>query len=75
MDQFIAFISAFGHFDRPVLDKTGLDGVYDFLLPLAGDGEEDVRIAVEDAFGLKFESHKAPVDVFTIDHVEKPSPN
>lgn len=73
MDTFIAHISSFGHIDRPVLDKTGLDGVYDFLLPVTPD--EDIKTAVEDAFGLKFESHKAPVDVFTIDRVEKPSEN
>jgi uncharacterized protein (TIGR03435 family) len=65
--------SNFGQIDRPVLDKTGLNRVYDFLIPLTpGD---DIKTAVEDTFGLKFESHKAPVDVFTIDHVEKPSGN
>jgi uncharacterized protein (TIGR03435 family) len=74
MDHFIAFISTFG-IDRPVLDKTGLDGVYYFPLPFSGDRDDDVKIAVEDTFGLKFESHKAPVEVFVIDHVEKPSPN
>jgi uncharacterized protein (TIGR03435 family) len=75
MDHFIAFISSAGHIDRPVMDKTGLDGVYYFLLPFSGERDDDIKIAVEDAFRLKFESHKAPVDVFTIDHVEKPSPN
>ena len=32
-------------------------------------------LAVEDKFGLKFESHKAPVEVITIDHIDKPSGN
>jgi uncharacterized protein (TIGR03435 family) len=75
MDHFIAFISSAGHIDRPVLDKTGLGGAYYFLLPFSGDRDDDIKIAVEDAFGLKFESRKAQVDVFTIDHVERPSAN
>ena len=31
--------------------------------------------AVEDEFGLKFESLKAPVETVVIDHIEKPDPN
>lgn len=74
MEQFIANIRNFGHLDRPVLDKTGLDGVYYFVLdPQALN--DDVKSAVEDTFGLKFEPRNAPAEVFTIDHVEKPSPN
>jgi bla regulator protein blaR1 len=74
MEQFIANIRNFGHFDRPVLDKTGLGGVYYFVLN-PQDLDDDVKSAVEDTFGLKFEPHNAPVDVFTIDNVEKPSAN
>jgi uncharacterized protein (TIGR03435 family) len=31
--------------------------------------------AMQEQLGLKFESVKAPADVFVIDHVEKPSAN
>jgi len=76
--------------DHPLLDKTGLKGVYDFTLRVEMDSE--VRIpergqpfhgfgltpsifgAVE-AFGLKLVSEKGPVDVIVVDHVEKPSEN
>ena len=68
--------------DRPVVDKTGLTGDIDYdILITAPDGRtpEDVNrailYAVIDQLGLKLESTKAPVDVFVIDHVEKPTAN
>ena len=61
-------------FNRPVLDKTGLKGVY--LFNYWYDSPEDFRIGViEDQLGLKLEAQKAPVDVLVIDHIEKPSEN
>lgn len=50
--------TVFGNIDRPIVDKTGLDGVYHFVLQLTGD--DYVKAAVEDIFGLKFESHRRP---------------
>jgi uncharacterized protein (TIGR03435 family) len=59
--------------DRPVLDKTGLQGTYLFLLrvPLG----QDYKTAVEEQLGLKFEPQKAPVDTLDIDQIEKPEAN
>jgi uncharacterized protein (TIGR03435 family) len=37
--------------------------------------DEDFRSQVQDRFGLKFESQKAPVETLLIDHIEKPEPN
>lgn len=34
-----------------------------------------IRIALQEQLGLKLETSKGPVDVFVIDHVEKPSGN
>jgi len=74
LEDFIAWFSGLGHVDRPILDKTGLDkSVYYFGLQWNGD--EDIKVAVADSFGLKFESQKAAVDLVVIDHVEKPSEN
>lgn len=39
------------------------------------DRRENVFAAIREQLGLKLESHKAPVEVFVIDHVEKPTEN
>lgn len=59
--------------DRPVLDKTGLQGVY-VLLVQWGENES-LMSAAEDQFGLKFESQKAPLDAVVVDSIQKPSEN
>ena len=63
-----------GLLDRPVLDKTGLQGVYDIR---AAPDPQDISIftAVETQLGLKLVPQKAMVDVLVVDHVEKPSEN
>jgi uncharacterized protein (TIGR03435 family) len=35
----------------------------------------DIVPALQDEFGLKLESKKAPVDILIIDHIEKPDAN
>ena len=72
---------------RPVLDKTGLDGDYQFQLiwtPAEGElnfnpGRVDLAgptifTAIKDQLGLVLESQKVPVDVLVIDHAEMPIP-
>jgi uncharacterized protein (TIGR03435 family) len=41
----------------------------------AADAPPDIYLAIQQQLGLKVDSTKAPVDVFVIDHVEKPSDN
>jgi uncharacterized protein (TIGR03435 family) len=68
---------------RNVIDQTGLNGEYDFILrwvPDAADRDSvpdgpSIFTAVQEQLGLKLESGKAPVDAIIVDHVEKPSPN
>jgi uncharacterized protein (TIGR03435 family) len=76
---------------RPVLDKTGLSGNFDFTLKFAtarpGPDEtlngrpwpdSDLPFlfeAIQQQLGLKLESGKGPVEVIVIDHVERPSGN
>ena len=68
--------------DRPVLDLTGLDGLYDFTLDISGLNNFNPRsaddisgpsifTAVQTDLGLKLDSRKAPVDVLVIDSVNK----
>jgi uncharacterized protein (TIGR03435 family) len=73
--------------DRPVLDRTGLTGVYDFKLEWSGEEQSADRTtstnpagpsiftAVQEQLGLKLESTKAPVDFFAIERAGKPGEN
>jgi bla regulator protein blaR1 len=74
--------------DRPVVDRTGLKGKFDFKMEydentdipaLALPGADLVGPALFTAFreqaGLKLQATKGPVEVLVIDHAEKPSEN
>jgi uncharacterized protein (TIGR03435 family) len=67
---------------RPVFDKTGLSGVYDFDLkwtPGLGVDPAGTAIsiftAIQDQLGLKLESATAPLEVLIVDRAERPTPN
>ena len=81
MTDFVMMLMTAGE-DRQVIDKTGLKGRFDFSLtyapdPLASDAgtAPDITYAVQQQLGLKLQPAKAPVEVFAIDHVERPSAN
>jgi len=84
MREFADFLS--GPVQRPVVDKTGLTGKYDFVLDFTSYlpperqtmGPEATNIlmaALPGELGLKLESQKEMVEVMVVDHVEKPSEN
>jgi uncharacterized protein (TIGR03435 family) len=66
---------------RPVIDATGLDGTYDFLIDprRAGAGQPggpvDIQSmlidTIQEELGLKFESRKFQIQVMVIDHIEQ----
>jgi uncharacterized protein (TIGR03435 family) len=68
---------------RPVVDKTGLTGVYDFNLRYEGgsaalpsadaasDPEPTLFEAFEKQLGLKLEAKKGPVEVLVVDRVNR----
>jgi uncharacterized protein (TIGR03435 family) len=58
---------------RPVLDKTGINEVYQFTIGVTS--WENVMADVAEQTGLKCESRKAVMDTLVIDHIEKPSAN
>jgi uncharacterized protein (TIGR03435 family) len=75
---------------RPVIDKTGLDGNYDFTLAFAPELPPNIPReslppevqnlpsifdALKEQLGLKLEPQKGPIEYYIIDHVERPSPN
>ena len=67
---------------RPVIDRTGLDGLYDVTLEWAGmlNGQPNpdgptFEGALRDQLGLKLQSDKGPVEILVIDRIEHPSEN
>ena len=85
IDNFIKF--KLPQLDRPVVNKTGITGLFDFHLEFAPDeptgaGATPAEVpgpsifaALERQLGLKPEVAKAPGDFLVIDHVERPSAN
>jgi uncharacterized protein (TIGR03435 family) len=65
---------------RPVIDKTGLDGMFAFKLEFnpSATAESDLPTlptALQDQLGLRLESQKAPVGILLIDFASLPEPN
>jgi bla regulator protein blaR1 len=76
--------------DRPVLDKTGLNGMFDiaieFTPQIDGPSAPGANFqpdptgptfveALKEQLGLKVEAQTGPVDVLVVDYVEEPSAN
>jgi uncharacterized protein (TIGR03435 family) len=66
--------------DLPVIDRTGIPGVYDITLKSGASAILDpngpsLLTLIHEQLGLKLVSAKGPIEVAIIDHVEEPSPN
>jgi uncharacterized protein (TIGR03435 family) len=57
----------------PVVDHTGLDGLYDYTFDWPGAGSS--LFAAVDELGLKLEAKKEPIEVVVIDRATRPSGN
>ncbi|HEV1287836.1 MAG TPA: TIGR03435 family protein [Bryobacteraceae bacterium] len=82
MAGFAGTLSRLQELDRPVIDATGLKGVFNFTLDYSpGDAAPSdnagpsIFTALTEQLGLKLEAGKGPVDILVIDHVERPSDN
>ena len=63
---------------RIVVDKTGLNGSYDFTLNWAQEDNPSAPslvTALREQLGLRLESQKSPMEVVVIDGIERPSEN
>ena len=86
MDRLAEILSR--QIDLPVMNHTGLEGVFNFRLqwtpenaspPKPADGAviegPSLFTAIQEQLGLRLHAQKVPVEVLVIDHVEKPSEN
>jgi uncharacterized protein (TIGR03435 family) len=88
MDMVAASLARVVGEGRPVIDKTGLSGRFDFTLEWAPDpppsdspaapsepaGPTSLQ-ALRDQLGLKVEATRGPVKILVVDKVERPSEN
>lgn len=66
------------YLDRPLVDLTGLDGIYEWRTTFAPSPEADdlpLPAAFQRDLGLRIEARVGPTSVYVIDSVEMPSPN
>lgn len=91
MDYLASWISSMPSIGRPVLNRTGLDGEYDLTLHFENPPAGGETIASQKAglltaldaaifgslqdLGLKLETAKASIAVYSVEHVEPPDAN
>jgi len=68
--------------EAPVVDKTGLTGIYNYTLQFGRDwsandpdGWPSIFTAVQEQIGLKLEAMHEPVPNLVVDHIIKPTEN
>ena len=74
-----------GETGRPVVDKTGLSGLWDFTLWAQAPGQKTdsdtvqqaptILEAIRDQLGLKLRPAKGTIPVLIVDHIDRPSEN
>jgi len=89
MESFVSLLQR-AILDRPVVDKTGLTGRYDFDLEWAPDETQfggdlppasaaatspPLFEAIQQQLGLRLEATRGPVAALVVDTVERPSAN
>jgi uncharacterized protein (TIGR03435 family) len=85
MDELAVMIPNTFFVDRPVVNRTGLAGTYDFKLEATPEfrmnrNDPDLQnlsvfSAIQQQLGLKLEPQNSMIEVLVVDHVEKPSVN
>jgi uncharacterized protein (TIGR03435 family) len=81
MNAFVGGLQPF--VGRPIVDKTGLTGLFEWTLtvgfasedPAFDTREEAMRREIREQLGLSLEPSTAPYDVLVIDSVEMPTEN
>jgi uncharacterized protein (TIGR03435 family) len=78
--DFAAKLSLLRGIDLPVVDRTGIQGVFDITLKSAADAilqpdGPSLFTLIREQLGLRLVPEKAPVEVLIIDRVGRPSEN
>jgi uncharacterized protein (TIGR03435 family) len=77
-------LSSWGNLGRPVLDKTGFVGKWDFVLDYTPDRPADAMVdsggptfqqALQAQLGLKLKPQRGPVEFLVVDHLEHVNEN
>jgi bla regulator protein BlaR1 len=91
MKLFADGIGGIGQLGRPVLDRTGLTGTYDFWMeftpqndnpappeanpPPLNDAGSSFIEALKEQLGLRLESQEGQVEEIVVDHIDRPTAN
>ena len=85
MSMIASSFSSWGNLGRPVVDETGLRGMYDFVLDFTPDlrpsyatidsGGPSFQEALKQQLGFKLESTKGDVQFLVLDRLEHPTKN
>jgi len=85
MSLIASALSSWGNLGRPVVDRTGLAGTYDFVMDYTPDprpsyatvdsGGPGFEEALKQQLGLRLENQRAPVEFLVLDHVQRPDAN
>jgi bla regulator protein BlaR1 len=90
MELLAPMLSNVGRVGRPVVDRTGLSGRFDYTVEFVPESNSAASAdangtdasagptfleAIREQLGLKLEPTVAPIEVLVVDHVERPSEN
>lgn len=80
MPEFAQQLTEIRGIDLPVVDRTGIPGVYDITLQNAAAAVRDpngpsLLTLIHEQLGLKLVSAKQPLEVLVIDHCDEPTAN
>jgi len=90
MDSVLGSLSGITGLGRPLIDRTGLSGRFDFTLDWAAESGPSppdssgaasnptgptAAHALRDQLGFRLESARGPVQILVIDRVDRPSEN
>lgn len=79
MEELAARLAMFPIVQRPVRDRTGLSGRFDFQLDFVGAGNSDPNAgpglftALQEQLGLKLQGQRDWVDIIVVDRAEPPT--